>query len=89
MTKKYAIGADVGGSHISTVLVDIQTGNMVIESKSEQNINNQASAEEIFNDWSIAIKKTMSFVNADEIAGIGFAMPGPFDYENGVALLKM
>lgn len=86
--KKYAIGADIGGSHISSVLVDMETGQIIPESLAGQKVNNQASADEILNDWAIALCKTMNSVPIDELSGIGFAMPGPFDYKTGVALMK-
>ncbi len=86
--KKYAIGADIGGSHISSVLVDMETGRMIPESLAEQKVNNQASADEILNDWAIALCKTMNSATIDELSGIGFAIPGPFDYKAGVALMK-
>lgn len=86
--KKYALGVDIGGSHISSVLVEVETGRMVPGSIAEQNVNNQASADEILNDWAIALRKTMNCTAIDDLAGIGFAMPGPFDYKTGVALLK-
>lgn len=86
--KKYAIGADIGGSHISSVLVDMETGRMIPESLAKQKVNNQASADEILNDWAVALRKTMNSATIDELSGIGFAMPGPFDYKTGVALMK-
>lgn len=86
--RSYAIGADIGGSHISTVLVEMETGRMVPESLAEQKVNNQASADEILNDWATVLRKTMNCAKVEELAGIGFAMPGPFDYKTGVALLK-
>ncbi len=85
---RYAIGVDIGGSHISSVLVDMETSRMVPESLAEQKVNNKASADEILNDWAIALRKTMNSASIDELAGIGFAMPGPFDYQTGVALMK-
>ncbi len=88
MSKKYAIGADIGGSHISAVLVDLSDGTVIRESHAEEKVNNQASADEILKNWSVAIQKTMDFARDGELAGIGFAMPGPFDYLNGIALLK-
>ena len=88
MKKKFAIGADIGGSHISTVLVEIESGRMVSDSHFEQKVDNQASADEILKNWAIAIGKTMDHVKDGELTGIGFAMPGPFDYKTGVALLK-
>jgi len=88
MKKKYAIGADIGGSHISTVLVDMEKGSMLIGSHAEQKVDNQAPADEILKNWAIAIRKTMNHANDDELTGIGFAMPGPFDYKTGIAILK-
>lgn len=88
MKKKYAIGADIGGSHICSVLVDLEHGTVILKSFSEQKVNNKASADEILKCWSVAIQKTADFAVDGEIQGIGIAMPGPFDYESGVALLK-
>lgn len=85
---RYAIGVDIGGSHISSVLVDRETSQMVPESLAEQKVDNQASADEILSGWAVALRKTMSCAAVDELAGIGFAMPGPFDYQTGVALMK-
>lgn len=78
MRKKYAIGADIGGSHISTVLVDMNTGNLLAKSRAEQKVNNQATSDEILKNWAIAIKKSMGHAKDGELVGIGFAMPGPF-----------
>lgn len=88
MKKHYAIGADIGGSHISTVLIDMEKGSLMAESQAEQKVDNQASSEDILKNWAIAIKRTMEHANNGQLAGIGFAMPGPFDYKTGVALLK-
>jgi len=88
MKKKYAIGADIGGSHISTILIDMESGNTIAGSQSQQKVDNKAPADEILNDWAVSIKRTMEFVKEGQLTGIGFAMPGPFNYQMGVALLK-
>lgn len=88
MKKKYAIGADIGGSHISTVLVDVENRKVITESLAEQKVNNKASADEILKNWSLAIQKTLKHIDKEELLGIGFAMPGPFDYANGVSLIQ-
>lgn len=88
MNKKYAIGADIGGSHISTILIDMEKGIMVAESQAQQKVDNQAPAEDILKNWAVAIRRTMAHATDGQLIGIGFAMPGPFDYKTGVALLK-
>lgn len=88
MGKKYAIGVDIGGSHISAVLVDVETGEMLEKSFTGVKVDNQASADTILDKWTGAIHAAMEYVNNGNLVGIGFAMPGPFDYKRGVALLK-
>lgn len=88
MKKKYAIGTDIGGSHISTVLIDVENRKVIAESLAEQKVDNKASANEILKNWSMVIQKTLEHIEREELLGIGFAMPGPFDYVNGVSLIK-
>jgi len=84
--KKYAIGADIGGSHISCAVIDLEKGTIIRKTFATQIIDNQASADDILNNWAIALNKSLSFIDPVNLAGIGFAMPGPFDYENGIAM---
>jgi len=86
--KKYAVGADIGGSHISCALIDMEDGSIQKESLSEVYVDNKAPADIIINSWTIALKKTISIISKDQLTGIGFAMPGPFDYEKGIALFE-
>lgn len=86
MNKRFAIGADIGGSHISCALVDMFEGHLVDGSLTEKKIYNKASSEEILNGWTEALSETITKVGKDQVAGIGFAMPGPFAYDKGIAL---
>lgn len=86
--KKYSIGVDIGGSHISCVLIDMQEKKMLPESYSTCQVDNKETAENILLQWAVALKKTMENVESESLAGIGFAMPGPFDYTNGIALFE-
>jgi glucokinase len=83
--KKYAIGVDVGGSHISCTLVDLLKGELVTSSRNEGDIDNQASADVIINAWADVLLKTISGIDVNELKGIGFGMPGPFEYATGIA----
>jgi len=84
--KKYAIGADIGGSHISCAVIDLEKEIIIRESFATQKVDNQASAEDILESWTTALKKSIAVIDKNELAGIGFAMPGPFDYPNGIAM---
>jgi glucokinase len=88
MKKNIAIGADIGGSHISCAAVDLSTGLVLKETLAEREVNNQAQAFRIISVWSGAIAESLSKVHADEVRGIGFAMPGPFDYVRGISYIK-
>jgi glucokinase len=83
-----AIGVDIGGSHISCAAIDLSTHQIIPGTRNEQKINNKAGADEILEGWSKALAVTISHIDKDKLAGIGFAMPGPFDYPNGVALFE-
>jgi len=83
-----AIGVDIGGSHISSAAVDLSTHLIIRETASEQKINNKAGADEILEGWVRALAGTISAIDKDKLTGIGFAMPGPFDYPNGIALFE-
>ncbi|GET24001.1 ROK family protein [Prolixibacter sp. NT017] len=86
--KRYAIGADIGGSHISCALVDMVKGCIVESSRAERKIDNQSSANNILNGWEEALKQAITGVDPDSLSGIGFAMPGPFAYDKGIALFE-
>ncbi|MGQ8336218.1 ROK family protein [Sunxiuqinia sp. A32] len=86
MKKKYAIGVDVGGSHISVLSMDMEKETILKNGKSCCVVDNTASAIEILNSWKDALGKSISDIGQNDLVGIGIAMPGPFDYTNGVAL---
>ena len=84
--KTIAIGTDIGGSHTSCVAIDFQKQSVIQESFATQAVNNQASADEILNNWVTTLSKSIAKIDRTKLAGIGFAMPGPFDYAGGIAL---
>lgn len=86
--KKYAIGVDIGGSHISCAVIDLEKEIIIRGSYATQKVDNQASADNILENWAIALKKSIAYIDRDQLAGIGFAMCGPFDYVKGIALFN-
>ena len=82
---KLAIGADIGGSHITCQVFDIENQIPYENTLVRISVDSHASKNEIIESWSEAIKKTAETVGLNNLAGIGFAMPGPFDYPNGIA----
>ncbi len=85
MKQKIAVGIDIGGSHITCQLFNLETNCLIDNSKVRVTVDSSSSKESILNSWTVAIKKTISKIEIQNLAGIGFAMPGPFDYKNGIA----
>jgi len=88
MGKNLAIGADIGGSHITCAAVDLNSGKIMKETLAEREVNNQAQATEIINTWADALSVSLGKVAAENVKGIGFAMPGPFDYVKGICYIR-
>lgn len=86
MKNKLAVGIDVGGSHISCMAYDLDKKELIKNTHSESNLDNHAESKEIIEVWGETIQKTIEIVGKDLVEGIGFAMPGPFNYVNGIPL---
>jgi len=83
--EKIAIGVDIGGSHITYQLFDLETNQPVENTRHRVDVNSRASKNEILDEWVAAIRLTTKHQNFPSLSGIGFAMPGPFNYRNGIA----
>jgi glucokinase len=88
MDKNIAIGTDIGGSHISCAAIDLLTGKILRETVTGRAVNNKAHASVIISVWADALSEVISKVTIGKIKGIGFAMPGPFDYVKGISYIR-
>jgi glucokinase len=79
------IGVDIGGSHISSARVDWDGNASEISGFHEADIDTFGSSSEIIAAWSAVIRES---IGSQKDLRIGIAMPGPFDYENGISLIK-
>ena len=80
------LGVDIGGSHITTALIDMQRKVLLPHSLWRAHIDSHGSAEDIIGGWADIMQQSMG--NANGLTRIGIAMPGPFDYESGISLIK-
>ena len=83
--RNFAIGCDIGGSHISCAVIDVEKEIIRNETYATKKVDNKASSEEILNDWATALRDSLGKIDKNLLAGIGFAMPGPFEYDKGIA----
>jgi glucokinase len=86
MNEAIIAGADIGGSYYRS-LIDVNTGEILDSTRRRKEINTNTGAEEIFNSWSELIKESFKAAQIKP-SRIGIAMPGPFDYTNGISYIK-
>ena len=88
MNKNIAIGTDIGGSHISCAAIDLVSGKIIRDTLTEKSVDNQAQSGEIIGTWTQALSASLAKVSLENVKGIGFAMPGPFDYVKGISYIR-
>jgi len=88
MKQNLAIGVDIGGSHISCAAVDLRSFEILRETLTERAVDNKASADSIIGVWSLALSEILKKVPDNQVKGIGFGMPGPFDYVRGISYIR-
>ena len=81
------VGVDIGGTHITAALVDLEKGTLVADSVIREHVNAKGNKAAIIQDWALGIKKVAGDAEADGLR-IGIAMPGPFNYAAGISLMQ-
>jgi glucokinase len=81
----YALVLDIGGSHVTAALVDLEQQKVMGSSLHRSHVNSNGSADYLLNRWATAARKALENT---AISHIGIAMPGPFDYDTGVSKLQ-
>ena len=85
MKKPLIIGVDIGGSHISCGTINLKT--LELGSISRVKLDSKMGKTKILTLWADAINEVVAQQDTRGVEiNIGFAIPGPFDYKNGIAL---
>lgn len=87
MKNPLVLGVDVGGTHITVALVEAMSGMVLTHAVQREMIDSKGEKAEILTAWCTVMKSVLAHAST-EILGIGIAMPGPFDYENGISLIE-
>jgi len=82
--KPYIIAVDIGGSHISSMVINRQNWNIDSAKLTTTKTDCFGSQAEIIKQWATNIQKTAKQIPLESKLQIAIAMPGPFDYEKGV-----
>lgn len=81
------LGVDIGGSHITSELVDLEKKSAIESSYHRNKLNTDGSVSDIIEAWASAIETSLhnSEIKSSQIC---IAMPGPMDYELGICKIK-
>jgi glucokinase len=81
------IGVDIGGSHITAAQVLPEDLTIITDTKIRLKVDSHADANTVIAQWADALYKLCNIEDKEAIR-IGIAMPGPFNYREGICLIK-
>lgn len=81
------IGVDIGGSHITAAHVGAADLKVIKSSLIRERVASMEGADVIIKSWVDALLPLIE-KRGEETTYVGIAMPGPFDYEKGISLMK-
>ena len=84
MTKRYYLGIDVGGSHITLDLIDAVTFEQLPDSTVREPLDTHTHPTAILDVFEKAIRTCAAKTGPEAVLGVGLAIPGPFIYEEGI-----
>lgn len=85
---RFVVGVDVGGTHVTAAVFDAQAERILAPSRTRVDVDSSAGARVILDAWGDAIDRAIRTANVQHVGGIGFAMPGPFDYPRGICAIR-
>ncbi|WP_158994558.1 ROK family protein [Mucilaginibacter sp. L196] len=83
----YILTTDIGGTHITSAICNLELKTIIPESLTRVEVFSKGTADHIFNAWNTAFQYSLAN-SPGTVSGVGVAMPGPFDYENGISYIK-
>lgn len=88
MNTPYAIGLDIGGTHITAAVINKTDMKVLDFSLCKESFNSNLPADQVMNIWKKVISTALENSKIKDITGIAVCMPGPFDYEKGISWIK-
>lgn len=81
------VGIDIGGSHITLAQVDAIEKKIISETYIRKHVDSFENKEIIISSWVDAIEKCAENLDKKSLI-LGIAMPGPFNYKEGISLMQ-
>lgn len=83
----YVLTADIGGSHITAAICDTANNSIIQDSVTRVEVDSRGPAVDILARWGEALRGSLAKCTLS-VSGLAVAMPGPFDYPNGICYIK-
>lgn len=88
MNKEYALGLDIGGTHITAAVIAINEMKVLDFSMHKESFDSNLLVDEILDIWEKAIRTSWKNSGIGNLTGLAVCMPGPFDYTKGICWIK-
>lgn len=88
MNKVYAIGLDIGGTHITAAIIDIRDMKIVESSLHKESFDSNLPVVQVMDIWEKAIRVSLKNSRVETVMGVAVCIPGPFDYAKGICWIK-
>lgn len=88
MNKEYAVGLDIGGTHITAAVIDMAEMKVMDFSVHKETFDSNMPVNEVMDVWEKAIRTSFENSKVEKTSGLAVCMPGPFDYTNGICWIK-
>lgn len=88
MNTSYAIGLDIGGTHITAAVINKTEMKVIDFSLYKESFDSNLPVEQVMNIWKRVINTSIENSKVNGITGVAVCMPGPFDYEKGICWIK-
>ena len=85
--REFALGIDIGGSHITAAIVNVDDRRIIPETRTTAYLDPKQEASIILSIWTACIRNCLDKFEDVPLIGMGISIPGPADYEKGISEL--
>lgn len=88
MNIPYAVGLDIGGTHITAAVINIKEMKVMDFSLNKESFDSNLPVDQVMTIWKKAIATAIENSKVTATTGLAVCMPGPFDYQKGICWIK-
>lgn len=88
MNRIYAIGLDIGGTHITAAIINVTEMKVLESSLHKESFDSNLAVDAVMDIWEKVIRISLENSGVEKVTGLAVCMPGPFDYSKGICWIK-